>query len=98
MFSGFEVAFAAKPVFHGGLEAVEGDVVAGFEQAIGDGEGVVKDGVVGEVAHGKIVDPVERAGSFGTVGGEAMDGNFAHEHASTLVHGQLRAWQSIPRG
>ncbi len=62
VFVGLEVAFAAEPVFHGEVEAVEGDAVARFEEAVGDGEGVVEDGVVGEVAHGEVVDPVQRAG------------------------------------
>ena len=29
-----EIAFAAEPILHGRLEAIEGDAVAGFEQAI----------------------------------------------------------------
>ena len=31
---------------------------SGLEQAITDWQGVVKDGVVGEVAHGEIIDPL----------------------------------------
>jgi hypothetical protein len=40
--AGFEVALAAKPVFHGRLEAIERNAAAGFEQAVGGGERVVK--------------------------------------------------------
>ena len=40
--AGLEVAFAAKPVFHGGLQAVERDFVADFEHTAAGGQGVVK--------------------------------------------------------
>ena len=59
---GGEVALAAEPVLHGGREAVDGDARAGFEQAVGDGEGIVEDGVVGEVTHGKAVEMRDGAG------------------------------------
>ena len=63
--AGLEIPFAAKPVVHGGLEAGEGDAMAGLEQAVGDRKGVVKDGVVGEVAHGEVVDPADGTGMTG---------------------------------
>jgi len=87
----FKVAFAAEPVFHGNLQAVERDAVAGFEEAVGDGEGVVKDGVVGEVAHGEVVDLVDGAG-VGLAGGvDALDGETADEHDSTLTDARRAA-------
>jgi len=94
VFAGLEVAFAAEPVFHGGEEAVEGDVVSGFEEAVGEGEGVVENSVVGEVAHGEVVDPVQRAGGFCPVRGEAMDRKFTGEHVSTVEHG----WRLVGAG
>jgi len=57
-----EIAFAAEPILHGRLEAIEGDAVAGFEQAIGNGQRVVEDRIIGEVAHGEVVDPGNGAG------------------------------------
>ena len=52
---------------------------AGFEQAVGDGEGVVEDGVVGEVAHGEVVELRDGAG-VGCAGGvDAFDGEVAEE-------------------
>jgi len=51
-----------EPVFHVGAEAVERDAAADFHEPVGDGKRVVKDRIVGEVAHGKVVEPVERAG------------------------------------
>jgi hypothetical protein len=58
-------------------EAVDGDAGAGFEQAVGDGEGVVEDGVVGEVAHGEVVELRDGAGVGGAGGVDAFDGEFA---------------------
>jgi hypothetical protein len=49
------------------MEAVERDARAGFEEAVGDGEGVVEDGVVGEVAHGEVVELRDGAGVGGPV-------------------------------
>jgi hypothetical protein len=88
-FTGFEVAFAAEPVFHGGVKAIEGDVVAGFEEAVGDGESVVEDGVIGEVAHGEVVDPMEGTGGWGAVRGDTVDRDFTDEHVSTVKHGRM---------
>ena len=85
-FFGLQVAFAAEPVFHGWLKAVEWDVVSGFEKAIGDGQSVVEDSVVGEVAHGEIVDPVDGAGGFRSFGIYVANREFAHEHMSHLGH------------
>ncbi len=79
-----EVGFAAEPVFHGGLEAVEGDAVADFEGAVGEGKGVVEDGVVGEVAHGEVVEPLDGAGGGGGGFSEVFDGEFAIEHGALL--------------
>ena len=86
---GGEVGFAAKPVFHGRGEAVEGDARAGLEQAVGDGEGVVEDRVVGEVAHGEVVELRDGAG-LGLAGGvDAGDGEGSKVH-SCKVQGTLR--------
>ncbi len=74
---GGEVGFAAEPVFHGGGETVEGDAGAGFEEAVGDGEGVVEDGVVGEVAHGEVVELGDGAEVGGAGGVDAFDGEFS---------------------
>ena len=75
-----EVALAVKPVLHGGGEAVEGNAITDLESAVGDGKRVVEDGVVGEVAHGEVVEPLDRAGLGGGVLREVFDGNFAQKH------------------
>jgi hypothetical protein len=70
----------AEPVLHGGGEAVQRDAVAGFEQAVGDGEGVVEDGVVGEVSHGEVIDVRDGAGVGDAGGVDAFDGELAQKH------------------
>ncbi len=60
--AGAEIAFAAEPVGEAVAEQIEGHARADFEEAVGDGKSVVKDGIVGEVAHGEVVEPVEGAG------------------------------------
>ena len=61
-------------------QAVERDARAGFKQTVGDGEGVVEDRVVGEIAHGEVVELCDGAG-VGLAGSvDAFDGEFAQEH------------------
>lgn len=78
-----EIPFASKPVFHRGGEAIERDAQSGLEEAVGDGESVVEDGVVGEIAHREVVDPGDGAGISCTIRGDAVDAEFAkpHEHS-----------------
>ena len=90
MIAGGEVSLAAEPVFHGGLQARERDAVSALEQPVGDGEGVVEDGLVGEVTHGKIVDPAQRAGMTAAFGIKALDGELAREHGFNVRHGGER--------
>ena len=75
-----------EPVLHGGAEVVQGDAIADFEEAVGGGEGVVEDRVVGEVAHGEAVEPLDGAGLWWgvwiAVRGEVFDRDFALEHGS----------------
>ena len=78
-----QVAFAAEPVFHVVFQAVERDAGAHFEDAVGDGERVVEDGIVGEVAHGEVVEPFEGTGLAFAVVFE-VDVNFAGEHKKTV--------------
>jgi hypothetical protein len=78
--TGLKVAFAAAPVFQPGAELVEWYAVAGFEEAVGDGQGIVEDGVVGEVAHGKTVDPLDRTRVSFPCGIDALNGESAGKH------------------
>ncbi len=89
-----EVAFAAEPVLHGGLQGFKGDAGASFHEAVGDGEGVVEDGVVGEVAHSEVVDPADGTGVGVTGGGDAVDVEEAGEHPDWLSEeGELNGVQ-----
>src|SRR5262245_19698290 len=57
-----QIALSAKPVFHGLPQAVEGHARTNLHHAVGGGQGIVKDRVVREVAHGEIVEPFHGAG------------------------------------
>jgi hypothetical protein len=59
------LAFAAlgEPGGETFRETFGGQAEAGFEAAVGEGQGVVEIGGVGEVAHGKLIEPFERAGA-----------------------------------
>ena len=84
-FVGFDISLAAEPIEHGGVEAVEWDAVAGFEEAVGDGEGVIEEGVIGEVAHGEVVDPGDGAGVAHALGVDALNKDAPEEHDFNLI-------------
>jgi hypothetical protein len=88
MFPGREMTFAAEPVFHGGLEPVEGDAETGFEDSVGDRKGVVEEGVIGEVAHRKAVDVAKGARTALTRRADALHGEAAREHDFTVQEAQ----------
>ena len=89
-FPWLEIAFAPEPIFHGGLETVEGYAVADLKERIGDGKRVVEDGVVGEVAHGKVIDLADGTGVTFAGGVDAVNGEAAGEHGSTVTDGGRR--------
>ena len=84
LFAGFEVAFAAKPVVHGGVQAIDGNAVPGFEEPVAGWKGIVEDRVVGKVAHGEVVDLVDRAGVALALGIDALNDEAAREHDLNL--------------
>ena len=86
MIIGAEVSLAAEPIVHGYLQSIEGNTVSTLEQPVGNRESVVKGGVVGEIAHGKVVDPAKGAGMTPAFGIEALDGELAREHGFTVRH------------
>ena len=59
------LAFAAprEPIAHGLSQTLRIDAETGFQQAFANGECVVKLGLSGEVAHTKIVQPIDGAGT-----------------------------------
>ena len=74
-----EVAFAPEPVLHGFLELVERHSRSDLHASVGDGQGVVENRGVGEVPHGKVVQPLEGAGVALAVG-LVVDLELAEEH------------------
>jgi hypothetical protein len=68
------------------LQAIDRNAVTGLEQPIGGGKRVVEDRIVGEVAHGEVVDPANGAWAPSTGCVDALNGNAPREHASTLMH------------
>ncbi len=82
--TGLEVAFAAKPLFHRGLQPVERNAVSGLENAIGGRKSVVENRIIGEIPHGKVVNLVDRAAMAFAGGIDALDGEAARKHGFTL--------------
>jgi hypothetical protein len=93
-----EVALAAKPIFHRGLKAIERNAAASFEQAVGGGERVIKDCVVGEVAHGEVIDPMDWAQVMGAGGIDSLDGETARKHATTVTDADSPATDFLHTG
>ena len=56
-----QITLLAKPLFHGGFEPIQRHSHAYAHQPIGHWKGIVENGIVGEVAHGKTIEPLERA-------------------------------------
>ena len=83
-FSRPDVSFAPEPIFHGSLEATDWNPVPGLHQAVGHGERVIEYGIVGEVAHGEVVDPFDRAGMTHPSGVDAHNGQLPGEHSLSL--------------
>ena len=86
----FDVALASEPVLHGCGEPLQRDVGACFEHAVCHRQGVVEDGIVGEVAHGEVVElrdwaRMRRARRINT-----FDTEFACEHRVGLLTSGLR--------
>ena len=57
-----QITLAAEPVLHVGSKPIEWDTGPGFDQSIADRKRVVKNGIVGEISHGKTVEPLQRHG------------------------------------
>lgn len=58
--------------------------MACLEQSVALGQRVVEDRIVGEVAHGKIVDPSQRTGVGTPIRIDPENGEMAREHALML--------------
>jgi hypothetical protein len=58
--------------------------VSRLQQPVPSRQGVVEDRIVGEVAHGKVVDPANRARVRRAGWIDSLDGDAAHKHDFTL--------------
>ncbi len=67
--NGLAFAFAAlrEPRAEAFGKTFGGEAEAGFDFSVGDGKRVVEVGGVGEIAHAKLIEPIERAGAGGAV-------------------------------
>ena len=79
-----QVAFTVKPLFHGRLEAIEGNAIARFEQPVACRKRVVEGRIVGEVTHGEAVDPSQRTGMRAPIGIDPENGEMTRKHAPML--------------
>ena len=66
-------------------ETADGDAAASLDESIGDRQGVVEDGIVGEVAHGEVVDPGDGTGVANACRVNALDHDSPKKHDSTLI-------------
>lgn len=55
-----QIGLAAKPIFHRVSELINWDVCPNFQEPISDGQGIVKNRGVCEIAHAEIVEPLQR--------------------------------------
>lgn len=80
------LAAPREPGGHGFREAFGFYAGAGFEEAVGKRERIVKFSLTGEVAHTEIIQPIERAGAtLGTH--DDLDAELLSEHESSIVRG-----------
>ena len=74
-----QVTFPSEPIFHGFTQATERNLRADLHDAVGDGEGVVEDAGIGEIAHAETVHPFHGAGMV-LAAEVVFDADFACEH------------------
>ena len=78
-----KVAFAAEPVLHRFPELVEGNTGADLHLPVSDGKGIVKNAGIGEIAHRKRIQPLQRAWK-GVASVFILHTDLAGEHTSIL--------------
>ena len=84
-----QVAFASEPVFHRKMQAIEGNAIACFKNAVRNRKRIIKNRVVCEVAHCEVVDPRNGAGMAFARGINAHHGKSPHKHASNLTRSTI---------
>lgn len=83
------LASLGEPGAHGFRQAFGLDAVTRFDETFGNGECVVKLGLAGEVAHTKIVQPIERTGmALGAQ--DDVNAQLPSEHEASIAWGRAR--------
>jgi hypothetical protein len=67
------------------MQMTDGHAIPGFEKSIGDGERVVKRGMICKVAHGEVVDPADGAWVHLSGRIDSLDRDTAYEHKFNLM-------------
>ena len=91
---GLTVALASfrEPLGQGSREALGVDTKASFKQAFSGRKGVVEFGRAGEIAHGKAVEPIERAQAALAIDDD-LDLEFAGVHSTPKYStGKVVTW------
>ncbi len=81
---GFQITLAAKPVFHGCRQFRKRHAKPCFEQTIAHRQGIVEDGIIGEVPHGEIINPMDGASVSLPRVIEIFDFQFTQKHGNVL--------------
>jgi hypothetical protein len=77
---GFQVAFASKPVFHRGLQLIQQNAISRLQNPVCGRKSVIKNRIVGEIPHGKVVNLSDRAGVARAGGIDSIHRQSPREH------------------
>jgi len=80
-----EVALTTKPIFHRTLQSFQRNTITRLQQSIAYRERIVEDCIIGEIPHGKVVYPANRAGMAPACCINARHRESAHKHLFTLT-------------
>jgi hypothetical protein len=83
----FQIAFAPEPIFHRSLQPIERHTISRFQNAVGDRKSIIKDRVIREISHGKIVDLADRAGVARARSVDSVHGDSPRKHGFTVNEG-----------
>jgi hypothetical protein len=79
-----QITLPPEPILHRRFQFLDRNMSSDFHHPIGNGKGVVKHGGVGEIAHGKTVQPLQRTGQAPSVI-FVFHANPAGKHQSNLT-------------
>ena len=76
----FQVTFASKPILHCCLQLIQRNAISRLQNPVFNRESVIKDRIVGEIPHGKVVNLSDRAGMARAVGVDSIHRQSPREH------------------